>query len=200
MKFSEKIPEIDTIIGSLSNYFGADRIEQKAKDINFIQKPRRLTGMAFFSICVLQNPGCSLGILCSALASGFSIKMCEQSLNERFTSKSVAFMKHMFEQMMQLELAQMVKMDFLSKFSGVFIQDATTIKLPDAMSVLFKGSGGDASKSSLKVDLTMDVQGTACSIDLRSGTSADNAQEVKNIKKGALYLRDLGYFNIPFFC
>ena len=199
MKFSEKIPEIDTITDSLCSYFDKDRIEQEAKDTKFIQRPRQLTGMAFFSICIMQGFGTSLGIMCGALGFDFSIKMCGQSLNERFTDNAVTFMKRMFEQMLQIELVQLVSMDFLGKFTGVFIQDATTIKLPDALSSMYKGSGGSAGKSSAKVDFTMDVQGTACQMDIRPGASTENTCKVKNPKKGALYLRDLGYFNIPFF-
>lgn len=199
MKFSEKIPEIDTIIESLRNYFDKDRIEKEAKETKFIQKPKQLTGMAFFSICLMQGVGYSLSTMCGALSWGFSIKMCEQSLNERFTDNAVAFMKLVFEQMLQMELAKVVPMDFLSKFKGVFIQDATNIKLPDGLSKLYKGSGGSAGKSSAKVDFTMDVQGTACQMDIRSAAGSDNTCEVKNPKKGALYIRDLGYFNITFF-
>ena len=67
------------------------------------------------------------------------------------------------------------------------------------MASIFKGAGGSAGKSSLKIDFQMDIQGTACHMDIRPGTSSDNAQAVKNPKRGALYIRDLGYFNIPFF-
>ena len=42
MKFSEEIPEIDTIIGSLCHYFDKERIEKEAKDTNFIQKEKNL--------------------------------------------------------------------------------------------------------------------------------------------------------------
>lgn len=198
MRFSEDIPDISTIIGSLCNYFDHDRIEQEAKEAKFIQKPNKLTGMAFFCICIMQGFGSSLGIMCGAL-SGFSIKMCEQSLNERFTDPAVVFIKRLFEQMLQMELSKAAPMEFLSRFSGVFIQDATLIKLPDAMACLFKGSGGNAGESSVKVDFQMDIQGTACRMDIRPGTSSDNSQAVQSPKRGALYIRDLGYFNIPFF-
>lgn len=198
MKFPEDLPNITTIVDTLSDYFDKDRIEEEAKDTKFIQTPRQLTGMAFFSICIMQGFGSSLDLMCGALSS-FSINMCGQSLNERFSTTGVAFMKRMFEQMLQMELSQTVSMDFLSKFSGVFIQDSTVIKLPDAMACLFKGAGGNASQASAKVDLQLDVQGAACHMEIRSGTSSDNSQTVKSPKKGALYIRDLGYFNLTFF-
>jgi hypothetical protein len=198
MNISIELPEISTIIDTLISYFDKNRIEQEAKDANFIQKPRKLTGMGFFCICIMQGFGCSLSLMCGTL-KGFSISVCEQSLNERFTDSAVVFMKRLFEQMLQLELSKSVQMDFLSKFSGVFIQDSTVIKLPDSMASMFKGSGGSAGKSSVKVDFQMDVQGSASHIDIRGGTSGDNAQAVQNVKTGALYIRDLGYFNIPFF-
>ena len=111
----------------------------------------------------------------------------------------MAFIKRLFEQMLQIELSKSVQMDFLPKFSGVFIQDSTVINLPEAMAPMFKGTGGSSGKSSVKVDFVMDAQGSACHMDIRGGTSGDNAQAVKNPKRGALYIRDLGYFNIPFF-
>ena len=87
----------------------------------------------------------------------------------------------------------------IGKFSGVFIRDATVIKLPDAMACLFKGSGGSSSKSSVKVDLTMDCQGNSWEMTIRQGRSNDLGQEKVKPQKGALYIRDLGYFNIPDF-
>lgn len=198
MKFSSDLPEIATIVDTLCRYFDKDRIEQVAKDTKFIQKPNKLTGMAFFCICTMQGFGCSLSLMCGML-KGFSISVCEQSLNERFTDSAVAFIKHLFEQMLQIELSKSVQMGFLSRFSGVFIQDATVINLPEAMAPMFKGTGGKSGKSSVKVDFQMDVQGSACHMNIRGGTSSDNVQAVQNPQKGALYIRDLGYFNIPFF-
>lgn len=198
MKFSGELPEIATIVDTLCGYFDEKRIEQEAKAAKFIQSPRKLTGIGFFCVCIMQGFGCSLNLMCGTL-KGFSISICEQSLNERFTDSAVAFIKRLFEQMLQIELSKCVPMDFLPKFTGVFIQDSTVINLPDAMSPMFKGSGGSSGKSSVKVDFVMDAQGTACHMDIRGGTSSDNAQGVKNAQKGALYIRDLGYFNIPFF-
>ena len=198
MKYSEDLPEITTVIERLCGYFDKDRIEQEAKDAKFIQKPKKLTGMSFFCVCIMHGFGCSLSLMCGML-KGFSISVCEQSLNERFTDSAVAFVKRLFEQMLQMELSKFVQMDFLSRFSGVFIQDSTVINLPDAMASMFKGSGGSSGKSSVKVDFWMDVQGAACHMEIRGGISSDGTQAVKNPQKGGLYIRDLGYFNIPFF-
>lgn len=198
MKLSTELPEMDTIVSTLRDYFDEERIEQEAEYVGFIKKPRKLTGMSFFCICIMQGFGCSLGVMCGAL-KGFSISLCEQSLNERFSKSAVAFMKRLFSQMLRIELSKSVQMDFLSRFSGVFIQDSTVINLPNEMSGMFKGTGGSAGKSSVKIDFQMDMQGTACQMDIRGGTSSDNTQAVKNPQNGALYIRDLGYFNIDFF-
>lgn len=198
MKFSEGLPDILTISETLSTYFDKDRIEQEAKDSKFIQKPKQLTGTSFFCICIMQGFGASLEMMCSAL-SGFSVMMCGQSLNERFTDKAVGFMKRMFEQMLKLELSKTAQMDFLSKFNGVYIQDSTVIKLPEILATLFKGTGGSAGASSAKVDFQMDAQGDECHMEIRAGVSADSTLSVKTLKKGGLYIRDLGYYNIMFF-
>lgn len=198
MKFSAEIPELDAIIDKLSSFFDKDRIELEAQKTKFIQRPKKLTGIAFLGICVLQGFGQSLSILCGTL-SEFSITMCEQSLNERFTKNALAFMKRLFSQMLEIEFSGAGPMSFLGKFSGVFIQDSTIIRLPDAMAGVFKGSGGSAGASSVKLDFQLDIQDTACWVDIRAGASSDNTQAVQKPRMGALYLRDLGYFNIAFF-
>ena len=198
MKLSTELPELECVCRSLCEYFDVERIEKESKYCNFIQKQKKMTGMAFFCICIMQGFAASLGTMCGGL-KGFSIDMCEQSLNERFTNKAVAFIKRMFSQMLELEISKDVPLNFLSKFSGIIIQDATTINLPAVMAPIFKGSGGNAGKSSVKVDFQMDIQGCMYQMDIRAGVSSDNKLSVGYIKKGALYIRDLGYFNIPFF-
>ena len=187
-----------TLIDKLGRFFDKDRIEMESREAKFIQRPRKLTGLAFLGICVMQSFGQSLSMLCGMLGE-FSITMCEQSLHERFTDNALAFMKRLFGQMLEMELSGGGPMDFLGKFSGVFIQDSTVVKLPDSMAGLFKGTGGSAGASSVKLDFWLDVQDTACWVDVRAGASSDNTQAVQKPKAGALYLRDLGYFNMAFF-
>jgi len=170
MEFSEEIPELATLIDKLGVFFDKDRIEMEAREAKFIQRPRQLTGLAFLGVCVMQGFGQSLSMLCGILGE-FSITMCEQSLHERFTEPALAFMKLLFSQMLEMELSGGGPMDFLSKFSGVFIQDSTVVKLPDGMAGLFKGSGGSAGASSIKLDFWLDVQDTACWVDVRAGAS-----------------------------
>ncbi len=198
MEFSAEIPDVEAVLKKLSDFFDQDRLAVEAQQAGFIQRPRKMTGLAFLGICVLQGLGQSLNVLCGALER-FSIRMCGQSLDERFTDKALVFMRNLFGQMLEMELSSGGPLDFLGKFSGVFIQDSTVIKLPDSMVALFKGTGGSAGVSSIKLDLCLDVQDTSCWVDLRAGASSDNTQAVRNPRAGALYLRDLGYFNIAFF-
>jgi hypothetical protein len=198
MGFFEEMPEMATLIEKLGSFFDKDRIEAEAREAKFIQRPRKLTGVAFLGVCVMQSFGQSLSMLCGMLGE-FSITMCEQSLHERFSNNALWFMKRLFGQMLEIELSGSGPMNFLSKFSGVFIQDSTVVKLPDGMAGLFKGTGGSAGASSVKLDFWLDVQGTACWVDVRAGASSDNTQPVSKPRAGALYLRDLGYFNMAFF-
>jgi Transposase DDE domain len=198
MKFTEELPDLDKITSKLTKYFDRERIEALAKSTNFIKKPRKLTGFAFFSLCILQSFGCSLTVMCGQLHE-MSIFICQQSLNERFTKHSVVFMKRLFDQMLKLEISSTVPIDVLSLFRGIFIQDATGIKLPDSMVKKFKGTGGSSGKSSLKVDFRMDIQSASYDINIRPGASSENNQAVNKPQAGALYIRDLGYFNFQLF-
>ena len=64
---------------------------------------------------------------------------------------------------------------------------------------LFKGSGGNASKSGIKVELQYDLIGESIKMEFRNGASSDSTSSDDEIKPCSLYLQDLGYFKIARF-
>ncbi len=90
----------------------------------------------------------------------------------------------------------------LEQFSSLNIIDSSTISLHQALNELFKGSGGAASSSAMKIQMMFDyLGGQIKELTLTSG--CDNDQGFDNyfntIEKGALYLMDLGYFKLNTF-
>jgi hypothetical protein len=74
MGFFEEMPEMATLIEKLGSFFDKDRIEAEAREAKFIQRPRKLTGVAFLGVCVMQSFGQSLSMLCGMLGE-FSIEL-----------------------------------------------------------------------------------------------------------------------------
>lgn len=136
------------------------------------------------------NPNCNLSA--SALA---------QRIN---TTSAKAFMKACFEKV----LFETVKKDSinlsdllnLSGFKRVLIEDSTQIELHEKLSPHFKGSGGSASQSALKIDYIFDyLSEKIIDIHFFSGNTSDQSlanRIIPILEKDDLIIRDLGYYTL----
>ena len=88
----------------------------------------------------------------------------------------------------------------LSHFVNIYVEDSSTISLQEDLKDTYKGSGGDASSSALKIHLTYNVTVNSIKGLKISSANKSDAKFAKDIlsiiNKGDLVLRDLGYFNI----
>ena len=91
----------------------------------------------------------------------------------------------------------------LSSFRRIFLEDSTQISLYEALSKLFKGSGGKTSKAAVKIDLIFEIhQQSIYKHSITSGITPDQslARSIsEDIQPSDLLLRDLGYFVLPTF-
>ena len=133
-------------------------------------------------------------------------KVCNLSssaLSQRInTKKAETFMKACFEKV----LKELVKKFFvevsdlpnLSRFKRVLIEDSTIAELHEKLSAHFKGAGGGASKSSVKIDYVFDyLSEKIVHIEFCAGTLPDQSlasRLVTILEKDDLVIRDLGYY------
>jgi len=87
----------------------------------------------------------------------------------------------------------------LQAFGRVCLIDSTHIPLPDNLSCIWRGSGGDGSASEMKLQLMLDYKhGEYVNIAPTDGVTPDHAyikEAVKLLRKGDLAIFDLGYSN-----
>lgn len=126
-------------------------------------------------------------------------KITKQSLQERFTDAASAFMKDMVSH----ALKQKLGINFIwthEKFKRILIGDATQFELPPLFEKFYKGSGGAASSSSIKVQYCYDLlSASIVSLVNRCGVATDYSSEISYLEKNDLVIEDLGYFNIERF-
>jgi hypothetical protein len=131
------------------------------------------------------------------------IVVTKQSLHERLNERTVAFIKELCSFFLnQFQSEKLPQIKGLELFTSVNIIDSSTVSLHQALSKLFKGSGGAASTASLKIQLTFDLlAGQIKELTLTPGSANDQSftQYFQVIQKGALYLIDLGYFKLTTF-
>lgn len=126
-----------------------------------------------------------------------------QSLMERINKpEAAAFLeaveKRSIERQIQEKLACFPSA-LLKKFPKLLIQDSTVINLHEKLQTEFKGSGGRASKSALKIDLIYDlvankIESTILT-DMRRMDQTLAREVLKFVEKDHLVIRDLGYSN-----
>ena len=128
--------------------------------------------------------------------------MRKQSLDERFTKKTVNFIKSVLMQLISEQFSDLLYCkEFLSDFNHVRIKDSTKFNVPSNLSPIYRGSGGggDTSDAGLSIQYEFDLK-TGKFLDLNVTEAVRNDQQdaketAENVCENDLVIRDLGYFS-----
>lgn len=118
------------------------------------------------------------------------------------TKQAVAFMKACYgkvlKEVVKKDLSSLGDLPNLAGFNRVLIEDSTKAELHEKLSPHFKGTGGAASKSAIKIDYIFDyLSEQVIDIKFCSGNVPDQSLSgriVHILEKSDLVLRDLGYY------
>ena len=134
-----------------------------AQNSGFIKRLRKFTGSVFVQTLVfgwLSNPKATLEEL-SQTAATLGLSVTPQGLDKRFTSACANFLLKVLEAAVSVVIAQKpVAIQLLQRFSAVYIQDSSTITLPDVLAVVWQGCGGSTEKntsSAIKTQIRLNL-------------------------------------------
>jgi hypothetical protein len=171
------------------------------RESGFIQRERKLNGASFVQSLVFgwqANAQASLEELCqSAAVCGVSIS--PQGLQERLNSPQAAqFLQRMLEQgLTYLVAAQPEQVHGLDRFTGIYLQDSTTIRLPVSLATDWRASGNQRSQGAgLKVQTVFNYQNGQLQLRLVEAVVHDCPLQTVDLPAGSLRLADLGYFKV----
>ena len=125
-----------------------------------------------------------------------------QSLMERINREEASdfleiILKKSLSEAFQI-ITEKVPANLLESFNNIYLEDATEIELNEALCEHFKGPGGTASKSMVKINFIYEIHRRAIQdikISDRRTPDQEMAKRVVDIiKKDDLIIRDLGYF------
>lgn len=155
--------------------------------------------------CSLFADGASTFVqIASNMLTWFNTDITPQALSWRVSRKqSVDFLRKIFFKAMEKQL----ELGFSSKYAKIFqcftaiqMEDSTSFNLHEHVAEDFKGCGGSASKSAMKLNFVYNItKHVVSSLDIVSGAITDQTLSKnvrKLIKKGELWIRDLGYFSL----
>lgn len=180
-----------------------------ARDTGFVQRSTsQIEGYEFAQAMMIPNAFLeaetlnSLAVRMNRINKGCNLSA--PALAQRINAKSTEeFMKACFGKI----LKEIIKKDLaiselqnLSGFNRVLIEDSTKAELNEKLSPYFKGSGGAASKSAVKINYIFDyLSESVVEIDFFSGNIPDQSLAkslVSILKTDDLVIRDLGYYAI----
>jgi len=210
MKFIGNVRQVaGKIGGKISGIFEKTKLNDLAGKIGFVQRSTsKIKGEDFVSLMtteILGEEPVTTESLCDILRQiNPEADMTPQALNERINRREAAeYMKEVFKAAFLANLAPVrsgISPMLLSPFDRVFLEDSTQITLHEKLAGEFRGSGGSASKSAIKIDLTYDAkQEIFHKILIDSGNIPDQSRAdeiLTELRKNDLILRDLGYFTL----
>ena len=118
--------------------------QRLGRESGFIQRERKLTGASFVQSVVFgwqANPQASLEELCQS-AAVCGVNISPQGLQERMNSPQAAqFLQRMVEQSLTyLVAAPAEQAQGLGRFTGIYLQDSTTMRLPASLAPSWRAS------------------------------------------------------------
>lgn len=206
-KEKEATEKIKSVHNKLFSIFNLENLDQLARKTGFIRRKGEITAFAFvyiISFGFFGNGGIALSYLVAGLSLHFKIIVSPQALSKRINSNNSpkflrAVLQHLLGVQMKMGLRNSSSIVF-PMFNGIYLQDSSQVELNEELAEDFKGFGGAASASALKLDFIYEITNfIVCGLKITSSTINDqtNTKEIlKYIKSNSLVIRDLGYFTV----
>lgn len=199
---------LENILHKFQEIVSPEFCNDLAKTCRFVQRSTsKLQGYEFAQSMMIPNAFLEAETLNSlSVRMGEINKTCNISasaLAQRINSKQAEeYMKACFgkvlKEIVKKDVIGVADLQNLSEFKRVLIEDSTRAELHEKLSPYFKGSGGVASKASVKIDFIFDYLSEAIvDITFCSGNIPDQSLSeriVSILEKDDLVIRDLGYF------
>lgn len=189
-------------------FFTPSELDRLARISGFSKrnsKQNKFSGATFFNLIVMNNDilnSQSLNDLCTDLYLRTGVKLTPQSLNSRFNSAAIIFLKSILEHIIKIQFG--TKFNAIkTPFKRVLVKDSTCFQVSPDLAGVYPGSGGDGSKASIRIQFEYDLlSGTIVDLSI----NAFNEQDAKNskitldyINAYDLIIRDLAYMHTDVF-
>lgn len=171
-----------------------------ARETGCIKRQGKFTGATLVGTIVLgllRKPEASLEEL-AQMAQARGVSVTAQAIDQRFTAELAATLKQVLAAAVdQVVTGDPVTIPLLARFTGVYIQDCSTISLPKALASEWPGCGGSGGggQAALKIGACLDLGGGRLDGPyLASGRTHDRSVPgaAVPLPPGSLWMGDLG--------
>lgn len=193
-------------VDHLRTILDRDHLQAHALAAGFVRRSGKLSADDFLIMllyCSSLDECGSLSYMCSILEDHFSVVMRKQSLDKRFSSTCLHFVKSVLSELLeeQIQTSPLYQGEFWKSFRQVRIKDSTKFKAPDQMREDFKGNGGSPAGICIQYEYDLST-GKILDLQVGSGGGNDRTDAINTCKQprqGELVIRDLGYYSLDVF-
>lgn len=181
------------------------RADEIARKTGCVQRRRKFSGASLLQTLVFgwqQHPDASLEQLASMAAVG-DVLVTDTAVHKRFTPQAARFLHAMLEEACSIlvQAAHEVPLALLRRFSAVVLEDSSSISLPNELTEIWRGCGGnqDHTDAAVKLHVCWELKrGRLWGPKLTDGRSSDRRSPFNEevIEPGSLSVKDLGYFHL----
>jgi len=182
-----------------------ERANILARQTGCIKRQRKFTGASLAHTLIFgwqAHPQASLEQLAS-MAETAAVSVSDTAIDQRFTPNCAAFLRWLLEELsaVVIQAAEPVGVELLRRFGAVILEDSSVLSLPSALHDVWPGCGNQNTHeaASLKLHVRWELQrGRLDGPALTAGQVSDHRSPWYEapIEAGALYVQDLGYFNL----
>jgi Transposase DDE domain len=178
--------------------------DEAARATKFVQRQSPVGGATFTQTLVfgfLANPQAALEELAQTAAT-LGVAVSPQALDQRFTEAAARCLERVLSHAITRAIAATpVAVPILERFTAVYLQDSSTIVLPDALADVWQGCGGSRPEhtvAALKLQVRLDLRtGRLEGPQLQDGRASDQDPVLPTrLPAGSLRLADLGYWSL----
>jgi hypothetical protein len=128
-----------------------------------------------------------------------NIKVTKQGIDDNFCAESAEFVRTLVEQQFHNQITEAIDVEKFKNFSGVYLKDSTRFQVPGNLKDKYPGNGGGASDAGIHIQFEFDLlSGKVSDLHITDTLRADSTEAndtIDQVQKGALILRDLGYYD-----
>jgi Transposase DDE domain len=176
---------------------------EAARTTRFVQRTSPLSGATFSQTLVfgfLGNPQATLEEL-TQTAAALGVEISPQALDQRLTASAAACLHQvLLTAIARVITAEPVTIPLLQRFTAVYVQDSSTIALPDVFAAQWHGCGGSTASgtsAALKLQARLEMCTGRLDVQLQEGRASDRAAVLPEpLPAGAWRLADLGYWSL----
>lgn len=203
-KFDLSLLDGGDLLARLGDFFQDGSLEKLARQSRFVERSTsRLSGWMFLQLHLLMEASgqeLSLTDMCEQLHERHGVELSKQSLDGRFNTFAVKFMRACFGHVFGQVVGANRPAPEHACFKRVLLTDATSYELPAHLACFYRGNGGDNSGSSVKIHQQYELlSGSVVELQIRDGKEND-ALFLEHMSYGQagqeLHLMDLGYFKL----